>query len=155
MSCSFCVETLKKAAGRLPGVEEVGASLAHEEALVRYDPEQLDPERIRDTVRDLGYTVRDPDKVRTFEEEEAELRRERGRLFLAASFSVASLLLMLFGMWLGLFTVALMPWIMLALAVATMFGPGRYIKRLAWASARRGEASSISTSCWSWVPSRR
>ncbi len=79
MSCSFCVNTLKTAVGRLPGVEEVGVSLAHEEALVRYGPEQLDPDRIRRTASDLGHTVRDPDKVRTFEEEEAELCHERGR----------------------------------------------------------------------------
>ncbi|MFV2064103.1 MAG: heavy-metal-associated domain-containing protein, partial [Chloroflexota bacterium] len=57
MSCSFCVNTLKTATGRLPGVQEVGVSLAHEEALVRYDPELLDAAQIRETVGDLGYTV--------------------------------------------------------------------------------------------------
>ncbi|MEX2547161.1 MAG: heavy metal translocating P-type ATPase [Chloroflexota bacterium] len=138
MSCSFCVNTIKTAVGRLPGVEEVGVSLAHEEALVRYDPARLDAGRIRGTVHDIGYTVRDPAKVRTFEEEEAELRRERNRLLIAAAFSVTTFLLMLFGMWLGLISVPLMPWLMLTLALETMFVTGWYIKRMAWASLRRG-----------------
>ncbi|MEX0629675.1 MAG: heavy metal translocating P-type ATPase [Chloroflexota bacterium] len=138
MSCSFCVNTIKTAVGRLPGVEEVGVSLAHEEALVRYDPGRLDADHIRQTVRDIGYTVRDPAKVRTFEEEEAELRRERNRLLVAASFSAATFLLMLLGMWLRLVSIPLMPWVMLTLALETMFVTGWYIKRMAWASLRRG-----------------
>ena len=113
-------------------------SLSHEEALVRYDPERINPDRIGQTLRDLGYTVRDPAKVRTFEEEEAELRRERNRLLVAAAFSATTFLLMLFGMWPGLIQVPLMPWVMLTLALETMFITGWYIKRMAWASLRRG-----------------
>jgi len=138
MSCSFCVNTIKSAVGRLPGVDEVGVSLAHEEALVRYDPERLNPDRIGQTLRDLGYTVRDRAKVRTFEEEEAELRRQRNRLLVAAAFSATTFLLMLLGMWLGLVQVPLMPWVMLTLALETMFVTGWHIKRMAWASVRRG-----------------
>ncbi|MBA2319523.1 MAG: heavy metal translocating P-type ATPase [Deltaproteobacteria bacterium] len=138
MSCSFCVNTIKTAVGRLAGVEEVGVSLAHEEALVRYHPEQTTPDQIRQTVSDIGYIVRDPSKVRTFEEEEAELRRERNKLLVAAAFSGTTFLLMLFGMWLGLILVPLMPWVMLTLALETMFVTGWYIKRMAWASLRRG-----------------
>jgi heavy metal translocating P-type ATPase len=138
MSCSFCVGTIRTAVSRLPGVDEVGVSLAHEEALVHYDPTQLDADRIRQTVRDIGYTVRDPAKVRTFEEEEAELRGERNRLLIAAAFAGASFLVMLAGMWLRLVEVPLLPWIMLTLALETMFVTGWYIKRMAWASLRRG-----------------
>ncbi len=138
MSCSFCTTTITTAVGRLPGVEEVGVSLAHEEALVRYDPRVLSPDRIRETIRDIGYTVRDPAKLRTFEDEERDLRRERNRLLAAASLSAATFLLMLLGMWLRLVTIPLMPWLMLALTLATMFATGGYIKRMAWASLRRG-----------------
>jgi len=138
MSCSFCVNTIRTAVGRLPGVDEVGVSLGHEEALVRYDPAQLDADRIRQTVRDIGYTVRDPAKVRTFEEEEAELRRERNRILVAAAFAAASVLLLMSGWWMALVRIPLLPWITLALALATMFGTGRHIKRMAWASLRRG-----------------
>ena len=42
MSCSFCAETLRKAVGRLDGVRRVNVSLAHEEALVEFDPGRVD-----------------------------------------------------------------------------------------------------------------
>jgi len=90
MQCSFCVESIRKALTQMDGVGEVGVSLSHEEALVQYDPEKVIPRELRDTVRSLGYTVRDPNKVRTFEEEEAELRRHRNPLLLAAGFMSGS-----------------------------------------------------------------
>ena len=102
MSCSFCTSTIDKAYSRIDGVYEVGVSLAHEEGLVKYDPSRVTPEELRRTLEQIGYTYRDPEKVRSFEEEAAELRRERGRLITAASFTVMSLLLMLVGQWLEL-----------------------------------------------------
>ncbi len=136
MSCSFCTETLRKAVGRLDGVQKVSVSLAHEEALVEYDPIRVDEIKIKDTVRSVGYTVRDPKKVRTFEEQEAELRRETGRLIIAASFTWIALDMMVL-MWLRR-PFAGMRWLMPLLAVATVFGPGWYILRMAIPSLRRG-----------------
>ena len=37
MSCSFCVETIKKAYKREKGIKNVNVSLSHEEVLVDYD----------------------------------------------------------------------------------------------------------------------
>lgn len=138
MSCSFCTATIDKAYSRIDGVYEVGVSLAHEEGLVKYDPSKVTPEELRRTLEQIGYTYRDPEKVRSFEEEAAELRRERGRLITAASFTVMSLLLMLVGQWLELVEIPLMPWLLLALALNTMFVTGWFIKKMAWASLRRG-----------------
>jgi heavy metal translocating P-type ATPase len=135
MACSFCTETIKKGLGRMDGVAEVNVSLAHEEALVAYDPQRVEATAITDTLRSLGYTVRDPKKVRTFEEEEAELRRERDRLTIAGAAAWVAFLAM-FLMWFGRFH----PWmvrVMGALALLTVFGPGLYILRMAWASSRR------------------
>lgn len=136
MSCSFCAVTLRKAVGQLAGVQKVNVSLAHEEALVEFDADRVDEVHIKDTIRSVGYTVRDPKKVRTFEEEEAELKRERDRLIIAASFSLISLDMMVL-MWLGRplpFMRGLMP----LLAAAAVFGPGLYILRMAIPSLRRG-----------------
>ncbi|HIE22349.1 MAG TPA: cation-translocating P-type ATPase, partial [Acidimicrobiia bacterium] len=137
MSCSFCTSTINKAYSRIDGVYEVGVSLAHEEGLVKYDPAKVSPDKLRRTLEQLGYTYRDPEKVRSFDEEAAELRRERGRLVAAGSFSLASLLLMLFGQWIDLVSIPAMPWILLALALNTMFVTGWFIKKMAWASFRR------------------
>jgi heavy metal translocating P-type ATPase len=138
MSCSFCASTINKAYTRIDGVYDVGVSLAHEEGLVRYDPDKVTPERLRRTLEQIGYTYRDPDKVRSFEEDAQELRRERGRLIVAGSLTVTSLAVMAVGQWLNLVEIPLMPWLLLALALSTMFVTGWFIKKMAWASLRRG-----------------
>ena len=61
MSCSFCAGSIRKAYGRTEGVEDVDVSLAHEEVLVQYDDEVIGEVELKDTLRDLGYTVRDPE----------------------------------------------------------------------------------------------
>ncbi len=71
MSCSFCTSTIRKAYERIDGVHDVGVSLAHEEGLVRYDPGKVTPDQLRRTLEQVGYTYRDPEKVRSFEDENA------------------------------------------------------------------------------------
>jgi len=141
MSCSFCTETIRKAYGRMEGVQEVHVSLSHEEAMVRYEPDNVTPTELQDTLRSLGYTVRDPRKVRSFEEQEEELRTERRRLILAGIFTALSAVLMLL-MWLKLAPQPVLQPVMLVtmplLAVATVFGPGLYILKMAYHSLRRG-----------------
>ncbi|MBI3998759.1 MAG: cation-translocating P-type ATPase, partial [Armatimonadetes bacterium] len=136
MACSFCAQTLRRAVGRLDGVQKVSISLAHEEALVEFDAGRVGERQIEDAIRSVGYTVRDPKKVRTFEEEEAELRRERDRLIVAASFTWMAIVQMGL-MWLGR-PMAATRWLMPVLALATVFGPGLYIMKMAVPSLRRG-----------------
>ncbi len=135
MACSFCTETIKKGLGRMDGVAEVNVSLAHEEALITYDAGRVGAAALADTLRSLGYTVRDPNKVRTFEEEEAELQQERDRLTIAGAGAWASFMAMLL-MWVGRHH-PWIDWFMGALGLIMVFGPGLHILRIAWASARR------------------
>ncbi len=135
MQCSFCTQTIKQALLRINGVKEVGVSLAHEETLVQYDINLINSDKIKETLRDLGFKIRDPNKVRSFEEEEQELQKEKKRLFIAILLTIISLTLMIF-MWLG-FKLQFLPWLMLIIAIITMFIPGWYIKHMAWASIRR------------------
>ena len=141
MSCSFCAESIEKAYDRTDGVEDVDVSLAHEEVLVRYDDARLSEVEVKDTLRDLGYTIRDPDKERRYEEQQAELTDAKRKLLLAGGTSIATAGLML---WMivvmGRFESAslAMDLVTLGLALGTMFGPGRYIKEKAYQSLRRG-----------------
>jgi heavy metal translocating P-type ATPase len=135
MACSFCVETIKKGLGRTDGVSEVNVSLAHEEALITYDPSRVTAATLTGTLTSLGYTVRDPNKVRTFEEEEAELAHERDRLLIAGAAAWIGFMVMLL-MWIGRHH-PLAHWFMAALAITMVFGPGLHILRMAWASLRR------------------
>ncbi len=141
MSCSFCVGTVTKALEGIEGVRDASVNLAHEEALIEYDPGKVKPSQLKETLLDLGYTVRDAKKVRTREEEEAELQQARNNLLVAVGFTAVALVTMLL-MWLE----PLLPsqawtfvsWFMPTLALATVFGPGWHILTIAWASLRRG-----------------
>jgi heavy metal translocating P-type ATPase len=91
LHCSLCTGTIEKALGRMPGVDKVAVSLTHEQALVEYDPAVARPERLLQTLRDIGYTISDPRKLRAFEDEERDLVREARRFVLAVVLSVAAI----------------------------------------------------------------
>ncbi|HYX44135.1 MAG TPA: cation-translocating P-type ATPase [Acidimicrobiales bacterium] len=101
LHCSLCTGTLEKALGRKPGVTRVAVSLTHEQALVEYDPGRVDAQDLIDTLRDIGYSARDPAKVRPYEEEEAELVRDGRRLLvgIALSLQTISVLMSVAGLW--------------------------------------------------------
>ncbi len=91
LHCSLCTGTIEKAVGRMPGVDKVAVSLTHEQALIEYDPAITRPELLLGTLRDIGYTISDPRKLRPFEEEERELVREGRRFVIAVALSVAAI----------------------------------------------------------------
>ncbi|MDE2495829.1 MAG: heavy-metal-associated domain-containing protein, partial [Alphaproteobacteria bacterium] len=66
MQCSFCRQSVERALRQVPGVSSVAVNLAHEEALIGYDGAAATPARITETLRSLGYTIRDRDKLRAF-----------------------------------------------------------------------------------------
>jgi len=136
MSCSFCSETIRKTYRRMDGVQAVHVSLSHEEALIEYDPARHTPTELRDALRQMGYTVRDLDKVRAFEEQQAELRRARNLLLWAVLFASISLVIMAVR-WVGYPLPGGQP-LMIMLALLTVFGAGGHILQMAIQSARRG-----------------
>lgn len=95
LHCSLCTGTIEKALSRQAGVEKVAVSLTHEQALVDYDPALISPQDILTTLRDIGYDLYDPRKLRPFEDEEADLVREGIRLLAAAAASLVSIALIL------------------------------------------------------------
>ena len=93
MHCSLCTGTIEKALSRHPGVDKVAVSLTHEQALVEYDPKVAHPEDLLQTLRDIGYTVSDPRKLRPYEDEERDLVREGRRFLAATAFSLIAIAL--------------------------------------------------------------
>lgn len=93
LHCSLCTGTIEKALGRQKGVDKVAVSLTHEQALVEFDPAATTPEALLQTLRDIGYTIHDPNKLRPFEEEERELVTEGRRFLTATAFSLLSVAL--------------------------------------------------------------
>ncbi len=93
LHCSLCTGTIEKALGKRPGVDSVAVSLTHEQTLVEYDPAVVRPEELLQTLRDIGYTISDPRKVRPYEEEERDLVREGTRFLTAIAFSLIAIAL--------------------------------------------------------------
>ena len=99
LHCSLCTGTIEKALGRMDGVGTVSVSLTHEQALVDYDPDVVEPEQILGTLRDIGYELYDPRKLRAFEDEEADLLAEGKRLFTAIGLSLTAMVQIAEGWW--------------------------------------------------------
>ena len=137
MGCSFCSRTIEKAYRRADGVFDAHVSLAHEEALVEYDPRRTDAAMLRSILTGLGYSARDLDRVKAREEQKEELRLERRRLIVAGVASGITAVLMV-----GMLFDLTEPWwcipVLMVLAAATVFGSGRNILIMAYQSARRG-----------------
>lgn len=91
MHCSLCTGTIEKALGRHEGVDKVAVSLTHEQALVEYDPNRVQPDALLKTLRQMGYAISDPRKVQPFEEDERLLVQEGRRFLWATVFSLGSL----------------------------------------------------------------
>ncbi len=91
LHCSLCTGTIERALGRQRGVDQVAVSLTHEQALIEYNPDVARAEDLLKTLKDIGYTISDPRKVRPFEEEERTLVRERGRFLSALAMSIAAM----------------------------------------------------------------
>jgi Cu+-exporting ATPase len=120
LHCSLCTGTIEQALGRLPGVDKVAVSLTHEQALVEYDPDRAQPEQLLETLRDLGYTIHDPRKLRPFEEEERDLVREGRRFVVAVGLSLAAIALIANPT--GIWMTALPVGIVLSLAALAFLG---------------------------------
>jgi Cu+-exporting ATPase len=75
--CTAPTGTIEKALVRQDGVDKVAVSLTHEQALVDCDPALISPEKILGTLRDIGYGLYDPRKLRPFGKETLCSSRER------------------------------------------------------------------------------
>ncbi len=137
LHCSLCTGTIEKALGQHDGVDKVAVSLTHEQALIEYDPQRTQPEELLQTLKDIGYTIWDPRKTRTFEEEEADLVRERNRLIAASALSLVSIPLMFVELF-GDVGWAWLPWVLGAAALVAVFGLAWHILVMALQSLRRG-----------------
>jgi cation transport ATPase len=98
----------------------VAVSLTHEQALVEYDPRLARAEQLLETLRDIGYTIHDPRKLRPFEEEERDLVREGRRFVVAVGLSLAAIALIANPT--GIWTDALPAGIVLSLAALAFLG---------------------------------
>jgi P-type Cu+ transporter len=58
MTCAACVGRVERGLSRRPGVSQAQVNLATESASVSYDPAQVRPAELVETIRELGYDAR-------------------------------------------------------------------------------------------------
>ncbi|WP_066637402.1 heavy metal translocating P-type ATPase [Desulfolucanica intricata] len=76
MSCEHCVNRVKKALEKLPGIENVKVSLADSRANFDYDPELVKEEDIRQAIEKVGYSIKPLPEESYAEVENSTLIRE-------------------------------------------------------------------------------
>ncbi len=91
LHCSLCTGTIEKALGRRPGVHKVSVSLTHEQALIEFNPAQVQAAELMHILTDIGYTLSDPRKLVPFEAQERALAHERNRFLLALAMSLTAI----------------------------------------------------------------
>lgn len=136
MHCSLCVESIRRAVLRVPGVRSVHVSIAHGEVLVEYDPGRVIPEAITGGLESIGFAVRAPDEAGRFREEEEELAGARRAAQVALGLLVVASALMLAAAWWGPSRPRALA--MGGLALFGVLGPGRWILRNTWQLLHRG-----------------
>ena len=57
MTCDNCARAIQRKLAFTPGVLHASVSLQNSEATVEYDGTQVQPEKLANTVRQLGYEV--------------------------------------------------------------------------------------------------
>jgi heavy metal translocating P-type ATPase len=138
MMCSFCVQTIDKALRRLDGVKHLNVSLAHEEALVGYDPERVSAGQIVTTLTRLGYEAWRPGIDEPSTHRSAEVRYgETPRLLLCAYVAAVVMLNMLLMFTLGIRSTS-MDLILLVVDTGMIFGAGWPILMMSWYALRQG-----------------
>jgi Cu+-exporting ATPase len=140
MHCSLCTESITDGLEDMDGVADADVSLAHEEALVQYDPAQVDESEIWSIFQDLGYDPREPDPEQRFEKEQEDLAAARRKGTIAGGLLVGVSVLMAGNYFLPEFTsIPVYAYAIGALALGTFFGPARdIIFQNGWQSLRRG-----------------
>jgi len=136
MHCSLCEASIRRALQRLPGVLEVHVSIAHGEAMVRYDPARVKPEDCYHALEALGFTIQPPDEAAAIAQEESALRSAwRNARWAGLALGIGGGL-MSFQLLRGPHPLGMMGMAILALAVA--LGPARGILRNGLQALRRG-----------------
>ena len=137
MHCSLCTKSIHTTLGLLGGVQEVQVSIAHQEALVHYDPTRVSAVAIEQALEDIGFTVHAPDEAEIFAQEERELRIALRKAIIAGVLLIAASALMLITVFEGPSLWRTLT--MAALALFASFGPARFIiVRNGYQSIRRG-----------------
>jgi Cu+-exporting ATPase len=143
MVCASCQSHVQKALDRTPGVSRAAVNLVTGQAVVDYDPGQVEPGKLVEAIRDTGYEASLPSSGRTAIEEQEQREKEQAHEARELTFKAAISVV------LGLATMAIParlmhePVTMYSLAAVTLFvmiWAGGRIYSGAWKAMIHGSA---------------
>lgn len=148
MTCAACSGRVEKVLDKLPGIASAVVNLALERATVEYYPGVITVTEIKSRIEKLGFGAHDSSDNAEIDKEkqarEAEVKRQRLRLLIAAVFSLPLVLAMALHMLgvMGKTTELLMnPYLQLILATPVQFIAGWQFYRGAYMVLRNGSAN--------------
>ncbi|MBI2837771.1 MAG: heavy metal translocating P-type ATPase, partial [Acidobacteria bacterium] len=140
--CSSCAWLIEHALGRLRGVLSVEVLFASDLVKVRYSPQYLPPEKIRERIAEVGYGVAEWDPSR--DRADAGERRDHLLRLGVAAFLWINVMMLNVAIYVGYFekipasVSRYVPYILMALATPAVFYSAAPILRLAGRGARMG-----------------
>ncbi|WP_297510420.1 heavy metal translocating P-type ATPase [uncultured Caulobacter sp.] len=145
--CAGCINKIEKAVGALPGVDGARLNLTTGKLAVDLDGKTATPERVLETVEELGYRacLFDPGEAAAAQDREG---RELAMALGVAGFGTGNVMMFTVPAWAGLFgqeltptTLTVMYWMAAIVATPCALFAGRPFFRSAWASLKRGKAN--------------
>lgn len=138
MSCASCAVSAQTILEDLPGIEEVSVNYANQQASVTYNPKQVAPSDMQQSLQSIGYDMMveegNAEKVKVVREQEFRILK---RQTIAAI--VLSVPIVLLGM--VFMNVPFADYIMWALATPVLFVFGRRFFKGAWKQLKHGKAN--------------
>jgi len=148
MTCAACSGRVERSLNKLPGIASAVVNLAVEKATVAYYPSVVSVSDIKAKIESIGFGAHELTDTAAVDKEkkarEAEVNRQRLRLFIAAGFSLPLLLGMVMHMLgaMGRATELLMnPYLQLVLATPVQFIAGWQFYRGAYLVLKNGSAN--------------
>lgn len=149
MSCAACSARIEKGLNRLAGVYAAVVNLAAEKAVVEFNPGDISGSDIKDKIDKMGYgamissdAAADTDRERAARQ--AEIRKQKLRLFIAAAFSLplmAAMVLHMAGSMGVLAGILMNPYLQWGLATPVQFIAGWQFYRSACLALKNGGAN--------------
>lgn len=145
MSCAGCVAKIESAVKQVPGVTEVAVSLGTGTARVRGYAGVLLKRRVVEAITALGYKASEKleGQAQLDREQEirtAELQRQKRNMWMVWPLAAVIMILTFQGMWIipEFMPTSVKNWILMALTVPVVFGPGRQFFVHSWRGLKRG-----------------
>ncbi len=145
MNCAGCVAKVESTVRAVPGVTEVAVSLGTGTARVRGYAGAFEKRQVVDAIAALGYKASEKleGQAQLDREQEiraAELRRQKRNMWMVWPLAAVIMILTFQGMWIvpEFMPPSLKNWILLALTLPVVFGPGRQFFVHSWRGLKRG-----------------